>query len=287
MSKTLNMLALNGFLIAIGLLTSCNQVFYQPMKELIDTPDRLGLAWAATKISVPSGEKIAIWHLKSTSKPAAVIVHLHGNAENRSTHMSFVAWMAKAGCEVITFDYRGYGDSDGMPSRAATIEDSGAIIKWTRENRDFDGLPIVVVGQSLGGAIAVPTLAWYARQHPKQNPVAGLIIDSAFSSYRRITRIKLSSFWLTWPLQWPLSFLVSDELSPIEDAKYIDIPVLQFHSKNDHVVPYELGRELFLALGTKQKEFIDVDQPSHTGAFAVSNSSYRKKALDFIRTFAH
>jgi alpha-beta hydrolase superfamily lysophospholipase len=215
-----------------------------------------------------------------------VIVHLHGNAENRSTHMYFVAWMTEADFDVVVFDYRGYGDSDGFASRASTVEDAGAIIKWVRENPRFKGLPLIAVGQSLGGAVAIPAISWYARQDPPQNPVDGLILDSTFSSYRRVARQKLDSVWLTWPLQWPLSFLVSDELSPESHAADVSIPVLSFHSERDRVVPAEFGRELFQALASKEKRFVEIPVPGHTVAFAVESDEYRTMAVDFVNRIA-
>ena len=98
-----------------------------------------------------------------------------------------------------------------------------------------------------------------------------------------MARAKLAGVWLSWPLQWPLSFLVSDHLSPRDHAARVTIPVLDFHSKGDPVVPYALGRELFDSLGAKDKKWIAVDPPSHIGAFGVEDDTYREAALEFIR----
>ncbi len=267
----------SSFLATVLTTSGCNQVFYQPMREIVATPDKIGIAWDSYQIKAPSGEKIALWHLKSSEKPKAVVIHLHGNAENRSTHMYFTGWMTQNACDVIIFDYRGYGDSEGIATRESTIEDAGAVIKWTRENPKFKDLPIIALGQSLGGAVIIPTLAWFAKQTPAQTPVDGLILDSTFSSYRRIARQKLGSFWLTWPLQYPLALLVSDDLSPNEFAGQITIPVLQFHSRRDHVVPFELGRALFTQLGSHQKEFIEVSPPGHTTALGAKTDEFRER----------
>lgn len=265
------------------------------MREMVATPDRLGIPWEPLEIIVPDGAKLGAWHMKTRNKLQGLVIHAHGNAENRSTHMNFVAWMTNAGFDVLVFDYRGYGDSEGFASRAWTVEDAGAVIEWvtkwvTKWDRKLGNsgpryaeVPIVLLGQSLGGAISTSTLGLYARQNPTARPVDGLILDSTFSSYRRIAREKLGQFWVTWPLQWPLSFLVSDHLSPISAAAAIDIPVLQFHSRRDHVVPIKLGRELFDSFKSVNKQFIEIPTPGHLVAFAIDSSEYRDKAVEFIR----
>lgn len=282
--------------LAMALTTAgCDHVFYQPMREMVATPDRLGIPWEPLEIIVPDGAKLGAWHMKTRNKLQGLVIHAHGNAENRSTHMNFVAWMTNAGFDVLVFDYRGYGDSEGFASRAWTVEDAGAVIEWvtkwvTKWDRKLGNsgpryaeVPIVLLGQSLGGAISTSTLGLYARQNPTARPVDGLILDSTFSSYRRIAREKLGQFWVTWPLQWPLSFLVSDHLSPISAAAAIDIPVLQFHSRRDHVVPIKLGRELFDSFKSVNKQFIEIPTPGHLVAFAIDSSEYRDKAVEFIR----
>lgn len=271
-------------IVAALFLSSCDQVFYQPMREIVATPAQLGLEWDAAKITVPGGNKISLWHLKTQQQIQGVVIHAHGNAENRSTHMNFVAWMTNAGFDVVVFDYRGYGDSDGLPARSLTVEDTSAVISWVKSNRRFSRVPVVVLGQSLGGAVSTTALGLYAQKYPAMKPVDALIVESTFSSYRRIARAKLSELWITWPLQWPLSFLVSDDLSPVDVAPAIDIPILQFHSRRDHVVPIGLGRELFAAFGSAKKQFIEIPTPGHLVAFAVESDEYRDLAVDFIRS---
>ena len=266
-------------LISLAFLTGCNQVFYQPMEEIVALPSQFGVAWIPVRISVSGNQTLGAWWMKAARPAKVLVLQFHGNAQNRSTHMNFVAWLTQHECDVVVVDYRGYGDSDGSPSRAASVEDAVAAIRWTRDNPGTSNLPLVVIGQSLGGAVAVTALA----QKGSDGAARGLILDSAFSSYREMARAKLAGVWLSWPLQWPMSFLVSDELSPRDHAAKVTIPVLDFHSKGDPVVPYALGRELFDSLGAKNKKWIAVEPASHTGAFGVEDDTYREAALEFIR----
>jgi hypothetical protein len=54
--------------------------------------------------------------------------------------------------------------------------------------------------------------------------------ESTFASYRGIAREKLANFWLTWPLQVPLSWAVDDDYSPVDAIGRVSpIPVLIIH----------------------------------------------------------
>jgi len=100
---------------------------------------------------------------------------------------------------------------------------------------------VVVLGQSLGGSIAVYTVA----HSPHRDRIRALVINNAFSSYRLIAREKLGSFWLTWPLQYPLSWTINDGYSAVRwIAKVSPMPVLILHGLDDTVVPVYHGRML-------------------------------------------
>ena len=108
-----------------------------------------------------------------------------------------------------------------------------------------------------------------------------IILDSTFGSYRIISRQKLSSIWLTWHLQWPLSFLVSDNLSPIDYIKQVKIPTLFIHSTEDPVVPFESGSSLFKE-AENPKEFWELNEKGHCSAMVIKDDIYRKKLLNYL-----
>lgn len=254
------------------LSSGCNSLFYHPDSREFVTPDKVEVVYDEYKVKTADQVSIALWHMKPKTPPGkAVVVQFHGNAENMSSHFLSAVWLTAVGFHVVSFDYRGYGKSDPVnPNRVGCIEDGVAVLKWIEQTGDLKDLPLFVLGQSLGGAVAVPVLAM---SKPKR--LKGLILDSTFSSYRTITRSKLAATWLTWPLQWPLSFLVTDDYSPIDSIAAVDAAVLSVHAPADPVVPYELGRELFDAATSQDKVFWDIKLGGHTAAFGLEESKYR------------
>lgn len=253
------------------LCTGCNGLFFYPDKVIRATPSELSLKFTESQLS-NGKEKLSYWILHPTTKPLGRVLHFHGNAENMTSHFIFVGWLAKHGFEVVTFDYRGYGQSTGEISRSGAISDGKkAIDFFSRNIHDF-----YILGQSLGGAVALAAL-----EHLKPENLRLLVLESTFASYRDLARNKLSNFFLTWPLQYPLSFLVTDEYSPLTLASSINFPVLMIHGDSDNVVPISEGEALFAAFDVSDKKFWRLTGAPHTAAF-FPGSSYRRKFLSYL-----
>lgn len=275
MTKQIYKILLLTIFTAPLLFTGCNHLFYYPDSNVRVTPDKLDLKYDEISIATEDNEKLNGWYIHSKYRsPYATILHFHGNAENITTHFLYLSWLANYGYDIIVFDYRGYGNSTGTPSRDGLFSDSKAILKWIKNNLKTQDM--FIVAQSLGGAVVIPAFV--------ENPipeVQAIILDSTFASYRKITRQKLSSIWLTWPLQWPLSFLISDNLSPVDYIKKIKSPILFIHSLNDPVVPFESGKALFEE-AENPKELWELNEKNHCSALATKDDKYRKKLLSYL-----
>ncbi len=219
-----------------------------------------------------------LWFPAQNGVPRGTIVHFHGNGENMTSHYLFVYWLALERYNVFVFDYRGYGASGGEKSLKGAVADGAAAIQAARRRSIGGENRLIVVGQSLGGALALASL-----ERDGGEGVRGVILDSTFSSYRRVARDKLGRFWLTWPLQYPLTWaLVSDRFAPARLApRRKPVPLLVMHAPGDPVVPYAEGRRLFdLAAGPK--EFWRIDGSGHTEAMFAKGAQYRRPILEWL-----
>jgi len=267
-------------LLITPLLGACNSVFYHPVQQDLYDPKKLELKYSDERIPSEEGLTLAAWWFKSIAKDTykKLIVHFHGNAENMTSHFLFTAWLTQEGFDVLTFDYRGYGRSSAAPpTRDGLVQDGCAVLRWVQQHPVLKNYEIYVIGQSLGGAVAIPALATCPT-----DAVKGLVIDSSFSSYRQIARQKLGGFFVTWPLQYPLSFLVTDDWSPIDSIDQLKMKMIFFHSPNDPVVPYNLGKDLY-DKALAPKIWVDVQWDGHTRAFGDPESPYRLQLVEFLR----
>ena len=250
----------------IGLI-SCNGLFYHPDSFSYSSPKILGIPHLPIQVATPDGEILDAWEFPpETPEEKGVVVHFHGNAQNMSSHVYYSQWLTELGYRVFTFDYRGYGQSTGTPTRDGTVKDGVAMLQYVCAHTTT---PVFVFGQSLGGAIAIPSMV--AAPCPR---LCGAVVESTFSSYRGVAQAKLDEIFLTWPLQVPLSYLVSDDLSPGEAVLSYHRALLVIHGDKDPVVPLAEGYKLY-SLANQPKWFVKIEGGGHTQAFADPKDGYR------------
>lgn len=226
------------------LVAGCSGLFFHPLRPLLRTPDELGLAYRDVWFETDDGVRLHGWFLPAVGEAQGTLLFLHGNAENVSTHLGNVAWLPSQRINVLLFDYRGYGQSAGEPSLAGLHKDAEAALAAVFSLDGVDPDRIALFGQSLGGSIAITTLA----ASPFRPRVRALIVEGAFSGYRQIARDVLARWWLTWPLQWPLALTVDDSYAPLQAiAAIAPTPVLIIHGEADSIVPPSHAQALYAA----------------------------------------
>ena len=178
------------------LLASCTNIFFQPSHEIYPLRIPEEILNNEMIINSTDGTPLMCWVLSPREgTPRGTVYFLHGNAENLSTHMAATFWLVRAGYRVFGVDYRGYGQSGGYVDIDGAHRDAAAGL---RAAAALDpAAPLIVFGQSLGGSIAIYTVANYE----DKGRVRALLVDSAFFSYRQIAREKLGGWALTWPIQ--------------------------------------------------------------------------------------
>jgi uncharacterized protein len=255
-----------SFLFSLFLLlfAGCSSLFFYPQKQEKDNPIAHLFSPEDIYFKTPDGITLHGWLFEAKPQAMGTILILHGNAENLSTHVNSVLWLVKEGFNVFIFDYRGYGRSEGKPSLKGVHMDAEEALKTALNLPQVKGGRVVVLGQSIGGAIAIYTVANFQYK----DRIAALVIDSAFSSYRLIAREKLGQFFLTWPFQYPLSLLFNDDYSPLKWIHAVaPVPVLIIHGINDPVVPTHHGFLLYEA-ALMPKDYWETSTPGHIMAFA-------------------
>ena len=140
-------------------LSGCTGLFFQPQKELVFDPETIGLDYEDIDFASADGTRLHGWFFEAQSERLGSVLLLHGNAENISTHFASVAWLPEVGFDAFVFDYRGYGRSEGVPTLEGLHQDAVAALDWLIAMPGIEPENVAVFGQSLGGAVALSTIA--------------------------------------------------------------------------------------------------------------------------------
>lgn len=217
----------------------CNSVFYQGDSVSGIRPEKIHLNCGQEKIRSDDGTGLATMHCPANvNPPKAVVIQFHGNAQNMYAHYRFLAWMLKDGFSLATFDYRGYGDSEGESDREGIYRDARAYIRHTRTV--FDAYPRIYYGQSLGGIILMRALL---DEGLRSDEI--YIFEGTFASYQGAARTALAGKWFLWPLQWLACVLVTDNLAVEKDiGVFAGQNIILIHGSEDPVVSPRHGKFL-------------------------------------------
>jgi len=204
------------------------------------------------------------------------VLYLHGTAKNLSAHFQRVAWLPSAGINVFALDYRGYGDSDGLPSVAGAELDIDTAMRTLLSRSDVDPERICIFGQSLGGALAI----YYVAHSAYRAHIRAVIADSPFADYRLIAQERMDSLAITRPLDWLPALLVDDKYSPSAAVAALSpIPLLLIHGARDAVIgPHH--SKLLLQKAEQPKDFRIVPGAGHIEA--IDSPLVRQHRTSFL-----
>ena len=111
-----------------------------------------------------------------------------------------------------------------------------------------------------------------------------MVLDGVPASYREVGQFALSTSWLTWPLQVPLSWLVPDADSALYAiANMGPVPLLIFHSVDDPVVPLSNGIRLYQA--APPPKVLQLTRGGHVQTFA--DPTWREVMLRYLQDPQH
>ena len=262
-------------LLALPLLLGCSSFLYYPTSNLYINPKGLKYSPEEIVFHDTNDEKLVAWHFSASSEPEAIIVFFHGNAQNISSHFQSLYWVLDHNYDFFIFDYPGYGPSQGVPTPKSTLESGLKAVDYVQEK--WPDLPIVIFGQSLGGAVALRTLI----DLPNKENICFISVESSFLSYKKAGRSALSKHWITWPLQLLPYIVLSDRYAPKQDVSKISpIPIYIIHNKSDPIVDVSLGKEIYKK-AKEPKELWLIEEGGHIDAFfARRDNLIQKKFLE-------
>jgi fermentation-respiration switch protein FrsA (DUF1100 family) len=257
--------ALYGVFCLYLFLMQAKLVFYPnvPSRELVSSPTDIGLEYES--VSILTSDKITLhgWFIPAPEEKG-VLLFFHGNAGNISHRLDSLKIFHDLGLSSLIIDYRGYGRSGGAISEDGSYLDAEAAWNFLTETRNIPAQKIVVLGRSLGAAIAAYSAA-------KHKPGA-LVLESAFTSVPDMAA-------RLYPI-FPVRLLSRLQYNTKKFVLSVSCPVLIVHSPDDEIIPFENGLQLYESAG-EPKEFLEI-RGGHNEGFLFSGKLYFEGLGKFI-----
>jgi len=237
---------------------------FRPSKDVLRTPDKLGIPYDQCFIETPDGCRLSAWHV-CPEDPVGSIIYFHGNGGNLGTLVEILAMFFHDKLQVFAIDYRGYGWSTGVPSEKGAYSDASAAVSYFKANFRKPGLPIIYWGRSLGGCIA----AYVAGKAPPN----GLVLETTFPSKAQLLR--------HFPHMRPFRFFSKYKLDTLGYLVGHQFPILVIHGEKDRTIPFEQGQLLHDQL-EEPKQFYWVSGAGHIDIHMQDSEQYMQRALRFV-----
>ena len=261
--KTLVALVIGYLLLMLFIFLRQDRLLFNAHSEIPTTPAEQGLAYEDVRLETDDGITIDAWYVPRLDSPYALLF-LHGNSDNLSDIVATLRFFHRLGLNTLAIDYRGYGRSGGRPSEHGTLLDAEAAWRHLLADRGFSDDRVVVLGRSLGGAVA----AWLASRHRP----AGVVLESTFSDLPTLARQQYPYL----PVRWLLRY----RYPTIERIPDITSPILIVHSCEDEVIPFAHAERLLAAIPGKRR--LLTIRGRHYDGYATSGETYRRGLLDFF-----
>jgi len=172
-------------------------------------------------------EGVVLPDFKLPQRP--VVLFCHGNSCNIDQWRWVIdRWTWMIGADVLIFDYRGYGKSTGVPTEDGLYKDARAAYDWLVKEKHVDPSRILLVGQSLGGAVAIQLAGEVDHRL--------LILESTFTCMCEVVDNLF--------LGAPMGCFCHEVFPSLERLQHYKKPVFLSHGDRDTLVPYSHAERL-------------------------------------------
>jgi uncharacterized protein len=256
-----------AFVFALRWLES--SMTFQPVR--VASKEQLVMPAAAENVWFNSadGTRLHGWFFShEIQEEAATIVYFHGNGGNISNVGWVGQWFMRRGFNILLFDYRGYGASEGeVGSETELYADGDAAVTFVINEKRARPRDIVLYGQSLGTTVVADVAS--------RREVGAVILESGFSSASSV-----ASEALPWLPRW-LHFLSRNRFESGRKLATVKAPILIAHGDTDPVIP-TTEAQLLYAAANEPKQLLILREGGHN-LFGSLGDQYFSQVEQFIR----
>ena len=259
-----------------------------PHLPLNNSPASVGLAYEDVSFtSRDDGVVLRGWYLPS--KRNSVIIIVHGGSQNRLDEnvdtLGLAHDLVKKGYDLLLFDLRGRGESEGEGLALSNIErDIGGAVDYL-EGEGYPSKRIYIIGFCSGAASACIFAS--------QNSIGALVLDGCFATvHNMVTRQAelmgipkfLVDFFAPGVLLMTNIIYGYDLVNPVDVVADVTCPILFIHEEHDELISWEEMHRLFRVSGNPANELWEVSDAEHSQSYKTHPAAYIEKVDNFLST---
>ncbi len=207
--------------------------------HVYDSPDNYSNAYE--EFYFPSSQESLLrgWLFRAKGPSQGIVVVTNGMHYNMSERFKKWTWVLEEGYDLFIYDFRGYGVSFGEVDMFGFVDDVTAAIHYAH---DFNTeLPMIVVGQSMGGSFVIDAVA--KEEYPY---VKLLMVDSTMKGFAPAADAMIKKHFLLWPLIWVPDAITPHGVDSIDFVGQTKTPTLFLVGLEDSIIPPEHSVDLYL-----------------------------------------
>ena len=218
----------------------------------------------------------------------ATIILLHGYGRSKEQMLPQAAFLHKAGFNILMFDFRASGESEGKYITFGVKEknDLEGAVSYLKTRKDINPEKIGLLGFSMGGAVAI-------MESGELPEIKAIVINSSYARFKTVIwnnfKIYLKGVPF-FPLGWIVLLIIKSRTGiyypRINPIKYLEKlqkrPLMIIHGTHDKRIPVEDTME-FYKKAPWIKEFWLVKGAGHEDTYSIKSGEYEEKVINFFK----
>jgi pimeloyl-ACP methyl ester carboxylesterase len=261
---------------------------HPPKVPLTDSPTLHGLAFSSISFDSPlDGTTLRGWYLPTSRPTGRTVVIAPGISDNRQAGgitLSLAPALLDAGFDVLAFDFRAEGESDG-DTLSFGVREQDDLLGAIAFARGRGARHVVVIGYSMGGAAAILAAA-------RSPDIEAIVADSAFADLRAVIERRMKTSMGVPGFLVPYGLFLCGAMSGTDPASAVpsDVveavaprPMLFIAGTADSLVPAADAQTLAARAGPSAELWL-VQGAEHVGSFAADPARYVARVVAFLET---
>ncbi|MGY0391654.1 alpha/beta hydrolase [Bizionia sp. KMM 8389] len=202
------------------------------------------------ELDIPVSETVSLNALlfKTTQTKKGIIIYYHGNAGAIHDWGKRAPLYLDNGYDILFFDYRGYGKSDGSYSKAEELlTDGQAVYNYIKQGYSEEN--IIILGYSLGSGVAGYVAS---NNNPKQ-----LILNAPYYSWKTLISEEIAP-----PIP---TFLIKYDIPTYSYIEHIKCPITIFYGTRDFLISPETNAKKLKQIAPNKITLIPIIDAGHNG----------------------